>query len=429
LGTPLFKTGYRSVAPRIGAVYQVSGNQGWSTVLRGGFGVFYDLATSEVGNLIFQAAYPFEAANFNSGGTFPLNPVTASPPAIVPPGSGSGEILAVNPNLKLPYTLEWNVTLGQSVGRQQAITASYVGASGMRLIQSAFIFSPPNYSEAILVGNTGISNYNALQLQFQRRLVQGLQALASYTWSHSIDDASAGSVGNASNTAVPLLSPSLNRGPSDFDIRHAFSAALTYEVPRPKITPLLDAILNGWSTENILQVRSAPSVNVFDGIFYQLKSGYTQVRPDLVTGFPLYLYGSHYPGRKILNDTPNQGGTGCVGPFCPPPTDGAGNPLRQGNLPRNALRGFGAFQWDFAVHRDFPIRESLKLQFRAEMFNVVNHPNFAQPVGDINNPQFGYSNQMLAQSLGGSNLAGGGFSPLYQLGGPRSIQFALKLTF
>jgi len=93
------------------------------------------------------------------------------------------------------------------------------------------------------------------------------------------------------------------------------------------------------------------------------------------------------------------------------------------------LRGFGATQWDFAVHRDFPIRESLKLQFRAEMFNVLNHPNFAPPVANIISSQFGLSTQMLGQYLGGSNVGGGGLSPLYQIGGPRSVQFALKLQF
>jgi hypothetical protein len=258
-----------------------------------------------------------------------------------------------------------------------------------------------------------------------------LQALSSYTWSHSIDTASAGSyAGNQANALVAGPNPNANRGPSDFDIRHAFSAGLTYDVPGPKVNAFSRAVLRGWSLQSIIQAFSAPPVNVYDGKFFGRLNGFiTNVRPDVVPGIPLYLYGSQYPGGKIFNDTPNQAGPGCVGPFCPPPTDANGNALRQGNAPRNLLRGFGATQWDFAVHRDFAIRESLKLQFRAEMFNVLNHPNFGQPIGDINNPQFGQSTQMLGRSLGGGNLGGGGFDPLYQIGGPRSIQFGLKLQF
>jgi hypothetical protein len=288
-----------------------------------------------------------------------------------------------------------------------------------------------------LTGNTATSDYNALQIQFQRRLPRGLQSLASYTWSHSIDTGSAGTLANAGNTLVPTLNPNANRGPSDFDIRKAFSVGLTYEIPAPKINTLTKTILRGWSLQNVIQARSAPPVNVYNSLFgfEELTNAFTLVRPDVVPGIPLYLHGLQYPGGKAINSTPGAVVGGCpdgsqsVGPFCPPPTDANGNPLRQGNLGRNALRGFGATQWDFAVHREFPIRESLKLQFRAEMFNVLNHPNFAPPIGDLSSPQFGQSTLVLGQYLGGGNLGGGGFSPLYQIGGPRSIQFALKFIF
>ena len=120
--------------------------------------------------------------------------------------------------------------------------------------------------------------------------------------------------------------------------------------------------------------------------------------------------------------------------FIDPPTDpNTGLPLRQGDLGRNALRGFGDFQWDFGVHRDFPIHDLLRLQFRAEMFNVLNHPNFGQPSGAFQQGGFGLSSQMLGQYLNGggvtSSVGSGGFNPLYQIGGPRSIQLALRLTF
>ena len=98
--------------------------------------------------------------------------------------------------------------------------------------------------------------------------------------------------------------------------------------------------------------------------------------------------------------------------YHPPVDPNTGLPLRQGTTPRNFLRGFGAAQWDFAVHRDFPIRESLKLQFRIEMFNVLNHPNFGQPSGELGVGGFGVSSQMLGRSLSAGNLGGGALSPL-----------------
>ena len=420
-GAPPFKTTYGNFAPRLGIAYQLTQAANRQTVLRGGFGAFYDLATQEVGNLIDQFAYPFGVNQFNVGGTFPLSPNAASPPLIAPPNAANaGTLTAFDPHLRLPYTLEWNLALEQALGRQQTLSVSYVGSSGRRLIQSGFLFSPnPNLGAALLVGNNATSNYNALQVQFQRRLSRGFQALASYTWSHSIDDASAGSTGVFSNTLVGGIDPRENRGPSDFDLRHSISAGLTYDLAPPKVNHFLNAVLRDWSTDNFLVVRSASPVNAYDSVLGLFKGGITQVRPDVVPKEPLYLNGQ-FPGGKAFNPAA----------FTAPPTDpNTGAPLRQGTLGRNGLRGFGAAEWDFAVHRDFPIHEALKLQFRAEMFNVLNHPNFGPPVADISQPNFGLSTQILAQSLGGANVGGGGFSPLYQIGGPRSIQFGLKLTF
>jgi hypothetical protein len=420
-GTPPFNTTYGNAAPRLGVAYQLFQNPEWGTVLRGGFGVFFDLATEEVGNT-FQLSYPFGAINSVSG-NFPLDPATAAPPPITPSNLVSGLLAVFYPHLQLPYTLEWNIAIEQALGKRQTLSGSYIGSVGRRLMQTAEVFSlsNPNIGNANLISNAATSDYNALQFQFQRRLTRGLQALASYTWSHSIDTASAGSYANASNLLVPTFNPNSNRGPSDFDIRNAFSAGLTYNIPTPGIDAFAGAILRDWSLENIVQVRSAPPVDIDDANFFVFNGGfYADVRPDLVPGNPLYLYGSQYPGGKAFNPSA----------FTNPPTDpSTGNPLRQGDLGRNALRGFGATQWDFAVHRDFAVHESLKLQFRAEMFNVLNHPNFGPPYPFFGLGGFGVSNLMLGQSLSGGNVGGGGFGPLYQIGGPRSIQLALKLSF
>ena len=433
-GIPAFHTTYTAFAPRIGAAYSILQSQRWPTVLRGGFGVFYNLASADVGNMYQNgvSAYPFGAERFTCcfNGTFPLDPVTASSPAIAASTLSTGVLFGIDPNLKPPYTLQWNTAIEQGLGQEQSVTASYVGAIGRRLTQSGRISAPnANFGAFEFVTNAATSDYHALQVQFQRRLTNGLQALASYTWSHSIDTASAGTLfGNEANAFVPGSAESANRGSSDFDIRNAFSGALSYDIPALKPSAPVSWILGHWALENIIQVRSAPPVNLYYSNLSTVFAFFAQVRPDLVPGIPEYLYGKQYPGGKILNNTPNQGGTGCIGPFCPPPLDSNGAPVRQGDLGRNALRGFGAAQWDLALHRDFPIRESIKLQFRAELFNVLNHPNFGQPVTDISNPLFGQATQMLAQSLDQSS-GGGSFSALYQIGGPRSIQLALKLFF
>lgn len=429
-GTSPFATMYGNIAPRLGLAVQSSTNPNWSSVVRGGFGVFYDLATSQVGDAI-GTNYPFGASAIVYGppyggtATFPLSPADASPPPITSANLSSpgATLVAMAPQLQLPYSLEWNVALQQELGSDQSVTLSYIGSVGRRLIQSAYVSAPtPNLYSADLIGNTATSSYDALQVQFQRRLTDGLQVLSSYTWSHSIDDGSNGSYGIGSNSYVPSASRE-NRGPSDFDIRNAFSAALTYDIPHPRRATMA-AILGGWALDDVLQAWSAPPVNVYYSEFGFLSGAYTQIRPDVVSGPDMYLYGPQYPGGAAFNSAA----------FNAPPVDANGNPTRQGTLGRNALRGFDTAQWDFAVHRDFPIRDVAKLQFRAELFNVLNHPNFAPPIGDLQspqsiNPQFGVSTETLGQYLGNANIGGGGLSSLYQIGGPRSVQLALKFIF
>ena len=446
-GTAPFKTSYGNVAPRVGIAYQIHQDQESETVVRGGFGVFYDLIDSTVGTSVL-ANPPFGAFKVVFPQSFPFNGTDSAQPAI--PNSGSiSQLFAFNPNVKSPYTLEWNVALEQALGAQQTISASYVGASGKRLLQTTAVSSPPsnpNIGVGDFVDNTASSSYNALQIQFERRLAHGLQALASYAWAHSIDDGSAGSPTLTSNEGLPGNS-NANRASSDFDIRHTFSAGLTFAVPSFSSNAFANVIFGGWSLQSLVWARSAPPVDISDDIIFPGFSGvFADVRPDIVPGQPLYLFGANCASvmQALGNLSPGQGCPGGKGlnpnAFTDPPFDPVTfAPVRQGNVPRNFLRGFGAAQWDFAVHRDFPIRESLKLQFRAEMFNVLNHPNFGQPSGTFLSPTFGGPggfglssatlNHFLDGGGGTSNVGGGAFSSLYQLGGPRSIQFGLKFVF
>jgi hypothetical protein len=429
-GTAPFRTRYGNVAPRLGAAYELNQAQNWQTIVRGGFGVFYDLVDSEAGNLLLVPTPPFGQRTLILDPAVPLSASQSAPP-IIPSVATLSEINVFNPNLKLPYTLQWNVSFEQELAKNQSLTVSYVGAIGRRLLQSTEVFGPPTNPEistGLFVDNSAVSNYQALQLQFRRRLSNGLQGIASYTWSHSIDTASAGSFGSISNANDPS-DPNANRGNSDFDIRHAITAGITYEIPEPRIKSFAKEILKGWSTDSFILARTAPPVDVSDSNFFETQANvYVNIRPDVVPGEPFYIFGKQCivvfgvtcPGGKGLNPAA----------FTNPPADPVTlNPLRQGDLPRNFLRGFGAAQWDFAVHRDFFLRENWKIQFRAEMFNVLNHPNFGPPNNQFGLGGFGLSTETLAQSLSAGSQGMGGFSPLYQIGGPRSIQLALKLVF
>ena len=421
-GTRAYKTTYGNLAPRFGLAYQARRNENWQAVLRGGVGVFYDLVSSEVGNALSTSDYPFGASKLTFGGTFPLTSEEAAPPVIVAPGNGVGTVYAFDPNVKLPYSIQWTGSLEQALGRVQSLSFSYVGSLGRRLLQTALISSPnPHYAAAQLISNTAASNYNAFQMQFERRLSRGVQVLSSYTWSHSIDNGSSGSVGfgSGSDAFISKLGANANRGPSDFDTRNSFSAGITYQIPI-RHHGLIGVVGGGWSLQNLIQARSAPPVNIYYATLLEINNSQTSVRPDRVVGQPLYLYGPQYPGGKAFNPTA----------FQEPPLDSeTQQPSRQGNLERNGLRGFNAVQWDLSLHREIPIRTLLKLQFRAELFNVLNHPNFGSPNTAIDLPNFGVSTQLLADSLNNGNLGAGAFNPLYQIGGPRSIQLALKLMF
>src|SRR5262249_50215278 len=254
----------------------------------------------------------------------------------------------------------------------------------------------------VTTGDAG-SDYHALQAQFQKRLSNGLQTLISYTWSHSIDD-------GTNNFGTQQLF----RGNSDFDVRQNLQVAATYNIPGSYANRVESAVLAHWGLVTRISARSGLPVDVI-GSFGTLPNGGTVVLlPDRVPGVPIYLYGRQYPGGRILNFEAFQAVPGNT----------------QGDLPRNFARDFSWAQADLALRRDFPITEKLRLQFRAEAFNVFNHANFTNINNSLNDGP--YSPATLsgfggAQSTPNNSL--GGLNPLYQVGGPRSLQLALKLLF
>src|SRR5262249_52541269 len=197
-GTPLYETTYGNVAPRLGLAYVLNGSAKWGATLRGGFGVFYDLGQGSLGGV--SSFFPYSASKNFVLGQFPLSPQNAAPPDIGtnPPVS---TILVADPHLKLPRTYQWNVALQQSLGRSQNLSVTYIGAVGRDLLRVVNVLNPnPSFQFVLRTDNSATSDYHALQIKLQRRLSRGLQALGSYTFSHSIDIASTDAAGTNLNT-------------------------------------------------------------------------------------------------------------------------------------------------------------------------------------------------------------------------------------
>ncbi len=410
-GTPLYDTTYGNVAPRLGIAWQLGGRQNWGLTLRAGTGLFYDIGQGSLGGV--SSYYPYGATKTISPSPvpFPLTAQNAAPPPLSfnPP---IANLVVADPHLKLPKSYQWNVALEQAMGSSQSLSLTYIGAVGRDLLRVSQLANVnPAFVGISLTTGDATSDYHALQLKFQRRLLHGLEGLASYSFSHSIDTASTDAFASRLNTPTYLASPSIDRGNSDYDIRNAFTTGVTYDLPRLKAGKFVNQVLGGWSADAFVLARSAPPVNVVAAAF--TAGGIALFpRPNLVPGAPLELFGDGYPGGKIFNKAA----------FIAAPSG------QQGNFGRNVLRGFDAVQTDLGLQRAFRITESNALRFRSEFFNLLNHPNFANPTNSITSALFGRSTQTLANGLG-TGGANGGFNPLYQIGGPRSIQLALRLQF
>ncbi|MGH9966324.1 MAG: TonB-dependent receptor domain-containing protein, partial [Pyrinomonadaceae bacterium] len=341
-GTPHYKSAYGNFAPRAGLAYQLFESPGRETILRAGIGIFYDLGEGLVAN---SASYfPYLRRKSLANVTYPLDASSAEarPFNLSPPFS---TVRVFEPHFKLPLTIQWNMAIEQSLGASQTLSASYVGAAGRRLLRSEGLVNPnPNFQQVFIVTNDATSDYHALQLQFQRPLTKRLQALAAYTWSHSIDINSNDSF---SNVPSGKIHPGLDRGPSDFDVRHSFGAALTYNLPTANIRGVGTQLFRNWSLDTMVIARTATPVDVFLG--RDIGFGSFNLRPDSVEGVALYIDYRTAPGGRIINRAA----------FSIPHTS------RQGTFGRNSVRGFPLTQVNLALRRRMKLNERFNLQLRA----------------------------------------------------------------
>jgi hypothetical protein len=409
VGTPLWNTRYTSFAPRIGVAYQLTDKGDF--VLRAGSGIFYDLSADAAGYLGFY--FPNYATMNSFSVPLPLVDSTAYLPSLSlqPPYPNATHGFA--PDLKMPRSYQWNVGLEKSFGGQQSISLTYLAQAGRRLLRQEGISNPnANFlGSFVLTQNSARSNYNALQVQYRRLVAGRLQALFNYTYSHSLDNSSNDVVEAISSTVVSAAN---DYASSDFDVRHSFSGALTYSIPAAAKKGPLEYLTKGWSLEGLIVVRNGFP---FNASALTATIGGANPRPNLVAGQPLYVRGSQCAS---IFGSPCPGGVGLnPAAFTAPPAG------QQGSEGRNDLRGFGLTQMDLSLGRTFPITDRVNIQFRTDAFNLFNHPNFANPLGYYFGPgvtTYFVSTQMLNKGLGGLN-------PLFQEGGPRSLQLSLKLSF
>jgi hypothetical protein len=250
-GTPLWQTRWNNLAPRIGLAYAIRKGTYTATVIRAGAGIFYD-----AGDALAGQGYMYEtgvsALNKSISTTLPVSATTL---ANLPGPSTAAPYNAIttgfDPNLRSPYVEEYNLAVEQAFGPKTSFTLGYVGSVGrasvndtLNLPAGTFNFSKGN--GVYVLQNHGSSNYNSLQAKVEERLNHGLQLLASYTWSHSID-----------NDSANFAEFDFTRASSDFDVRNEFQSALTYDAPSNFENGVARQILGHWSFDGRVSAREA----------------------------------------------------------------------------------------------------------------------------------------------------------------------------
>jgi len=418
---PFYKTFYTAFAPRVGVAYQLNKTPGREMVLRGGFGVYYDLGSSTAAAGFSGPPFVASTEGFSYPGNealFPLSAALAQAPSFAPFTLPTSQTMyAENPDLRLPFSFHWNVALEQSLGRRQILTMSYVGSAARRQLMSQvlnetadFSFNGPkpnpNFGLIYYTTNGPTSDYNSLQVQYKVRMARRLQAMANYTWAHAIDEISEDTVAFGS---------ALDRGNASFDVRHNFNSMLSFDVPKFSNLPVLRAVSRGWSVDSTFLAQTGQPIDIQMGSQFVSVAGtiFTE-RPDRVLGVPFWISDASKPGGRVINPAA----------FAAPPSVTVnGNTLytRQGTLGRDVVYAPGFSEFNLAVRKTVKLGEKTNLDSKVEAFNVINHPEFGAYAAIWGNSIFGISQATLNESLSGN--------PLYQLGGPRSIQVSLRLHF
>ena len=424
---PLYNGPTVDVAPRLGLNYDPFGHG--KTVIHAYYGLFYL-------PLQFGANFVTNNPTYQSYSVNAFQVSLAYPMANPALPAGTQNVYIMPQNVKDAYSTNWLFGVQQEVARNTILTVNYVGNEDHRM-QAGQNFAGVNLNPANLVNDnnrpfSGFANeilesdelsgsYHSLQAGI-RHNVGKLNFEVNYTWSHTIND-----FVNFLNNFSDPYDPAKDMGNGDGDIRNNLTGSVTYNFPEWKGGNRFERlVVGGWQTSSIVQTRSGAALNpTLTGTFFGLPS-----RPDF-TGIPVRLPHGSWP-TGVYNVAAYEVEPGYNG--------NPGDPTTLGNVPRNSLPGPGFFQWDFSAMKNFPVTQKIKVQFRADLFNILNHPNFGNP-----------GNMGICNSISAPSSSCGGATPTnpaYNLqfaevgqtiadqddtlvgsGTNRQIQLALKVIF
>ncbi len=469
-------------SPRTSLVWDVTGRS--KTVVRVGYGLLFDSFSQDMtlGHLPYPTFFaPGPAYNNFTGTPDPIQMANLNPAAVngagvyqqgVPlygtPGCNvECDIFSFDHNIKTPYMENYNLNIQQQISSKVALQIGYVGSQGHRLFRFFDINQPsqatitatdlgcacisdfgvprnfgfPYGASYIFQENsTGKSNYNSLQTSLKITSYKGFTSTVNYVWSKSLDNSSDGEdfIPNAAqpqNSANPM-----EYGPSSFNLNHRFVWVAGYDVP--KHGGSMAKLKDGWGFQSSANLQSGQPFT----LNYNAEDDYSgggdgYDRPDVVG--PI-VYNKHNPSNYLALSSfsmpcTNNGQYSGFASDCVPGT------RHYGNLGRNSLTGPTYKQWDFAVHKDTAFGEGMVMQIRADFFNLLNHPNFANPLlpAFIADPAANISTGCVcgfAPPSNGHEVGNGGYqitatgdvgigNPFLGGGAPRGIQLAAKFTF
>jgi hypothetical protein len=400
--------------PRVGFAYSLGQNS--RTVVRGGWGMFYQPPFVEAYNNMVDSApwspqvqifkVPFDNPYANYPNPFPAQYAPFTPPSnvsfIIPPSLA----VSYSPDWKPGRTMAWNLTVERQLRSDVLVRVGYAGSKGTHLGYNTDVNAPlpsptatadneserrpnQNFQEVVQDISGGNSIYNSLQASVEKRFSQGFTASANYTFAKTLDEVSY----LTDLCGVNVINPynvNAYRGVADFNVPHRFVLNYLWQLPSPS-HGIARALAGGWESSGIMNIQSGFPLTITSAD----DRGLVGLGNDLADVVKPTSYTSGSQGARILRwfDT-SAFAPAALGTF--------------GNAGRNILMGPGTFNIDFSMHKAFAIRENLKLQYRAEFFNFLNHTQ-------LNNPD---------TAVPDSN-----FGRITSARSPRIIQMALKLVF